>query len=68
MAAEAELPLRVFHGRGESVARGGGPAHQALLALPVGSVGGRYKATEQGEALDHKYARPELAMRTLEPC
>ncbi|WP_433936654.1 phosphoenolpyruvate carboxylase [Sorangium cellulosum] len=66
IAAEAELPLRVFHGRGESVARGGGPAHQALLALPAGSVGGRYKATEQGEALDHKYARPELAMRTLE--
>ncbi|MCK6528512.1 phosphoenolpyruvate carboxylase [Myxococcota bacterium] len=60
------LPLRVFHGRGESVARGGGPAQQAILSLPAGSVAGRYKATEQGEALDHRYARPALAMRTLE--
>jgi len=66
VAASAGLSLRIFHGRGESVARGGGPAHQAILALPAGSVAGRYKATEQGEALDHKYARPELAMRTLE--
>lgn len=60
------VPLRVFHGRGESVARGGGPAQQAILSLPAGSVAGRYKATEQGEALDHRYARPALAMRTLE--
>lgn len=66
VAAENGLPLRIFHGRGESVARGGGPAQQAILALPPGSVAGRYKATEQGEALDHKYARPQLAMRTLE--
>lgn len=60
------IPLRVFHGRGESVARGGGPAQQAILSLPRGSIAGHYKATEQGEALDHKYARPELAMRTLQ--
>lgn len=66
VAREAGIALRVFHGRGESVARGGGPAQQAILALPKGSVAGHYKATEQGEALDHKYARPELAMRTLE--
>lgn len=66
IARAAGIPLRIFHGRGESVARGGGPAQQGILALPPGSVGGRYKATEQGEALDHKYARPELAMRTLE--
>jgi len=66
LAAEAGIPLRIFHGRGESVARGGGPAQQAILALPKGSVAGRYKATEQGEALDHKYARPQLAARTLE--
>ena len=66
VAREADVALRVFHGRGESVARGGGPAQQAILALPSGTVAGRYKATEQGEALDHKYARPELAMRTLE--
>ncbi len=66
VAREAGIPMRIFHGRGESVARGGGPAQEAILALPHGTVDGRYKATEQGEALDHKYARPELAMRTLE--
>jgi phosphoenolpyruvate carboxylase len=66
VAAEAGVAFRIFHGRGETVARGGGPAQQAILALPAGSVGGRYKATEQGEALDHKYGRPELAQRTLE--
>ncbi|MFE8599955.1 phosphoenolpyruvate carboxylase [Archangium violaceum] len=66
VAHEAGVQLRLFHGRGETVARGGGPAHEAILALPPGSVAGTYKATEQGEALDHKYARPELAQRTLE--
>jgi phosphoenolpyruvate carboxylase len=66
VAAEHGATLRIFHGRGESVARGGGPSQQAILALPAGSVAGRYKATEQGEALDHKYGRPELALRTLE--
>ncbi|EYF06634.1 Phosphoenolpyruvate carboxylase [Chondromyces apiculatus DSM 436] len=66
VASEAGITLRIFHGRGESVARGGGPAQEAILALPPGAVAGRYKATEQGEALDHKYARPELALRTLE--
>lgn len=66
VAREAGVPLRFFHGRGESVARGGGPALEAILALPPGTVAGTYKATEQGEALDHKYARPELARRTLE--
>jgi phosphoenolpyruvate carboxylase len=66
LAKEEGIPLRLFHGRGESVARGGGPAQQAILALPPGSLAGGYKATEQGEALDHKYARPELARRTLE--
>ncbi|WP_224249557.1 phosphoenolpyruvate carboxylase [Hyalangium gracile] len=66
VAKEEGIPLRLFHGRGESVARGGGPAQQAILALPPGSLVGGYKATEQGEALDHKYARPELARRTLE--
>src|SRR4029079_5739195 len=66
IAAAAGVRLRIFHGRGESVARGGGPSQQAILALPAGSVNGRYKATEQGEALDHKYGRPELGVRNLE--
>lgn len=66
LSRKAGIPIRIFHGRGESVARGGGPAQQAILSLPAGSIAGRYKATEQGEALDHKYARPELAMRTLQ--
>ena len=66
VAAEHGVELRIFHGRGETVARGGGPSQQAILALPKGSVRGHYKATEQGEALDHKYGRPELALRTLE--
>lgn len=60
------VPIRFFHGRGETVARGGGPAQQAILSLPRGSIAGFYEATEQGEALDHKYSRPELAMRTLQ--
>jgi phosphoenolpyruvate carboxylase len=66
VAREAGIALRLFHGRGETVARGAGPLQQAILALPPGAVGGRYKATEQGEALDMKYARPKLAHRTLE--
>ncbi|HKQ70378.1 MAG TPA: phosphoenolpyruvate carboxylase [Polyangiaceae bacterium] len=66
IAAEAGIKLRIFHGRGETVARGGGPSQQAILALPSGTVNGQYKATEQGEALDHKYGRPELALRNLE--
>jgi phosphoenolpyruvate carboxylase len=66
VAREAGVRLRIFHGRGESVARGGGPAQQAILALPKGAVAGWYKATEQGEALDQKYSRPTLALRTLE--
>ncbi|MBZ4372476.1 phosphoenolpyruvate carboxylase [Corallococcus sp. AS-1-6] len=66
VADEHDVPLRLFHGRGETVARGGGPAQTAILALPPGTVAGAYKATEQGEAMDHKYARPELTQRTLE--
>jgi phosphoenolpyruvate carboxylase len=66
VAVEAGVRLQVFHGRGESVARGGGPAQQGILALPAGAVGGWYKATEQGEALEQKYSRPRLALRTLE--
>lgn len=66
MCREAGVPLRIFHGRGTSIGRGGGPAGQAILAQPAGSLGGRMRMTEQGEALADRYANPDLAHRHLE--
>ncbi len=63
---EAGLPLRLFHGRGTSIGRGGGPAGRAILAQPPGSLGGRMRLTEQGEALSERYTDPDLAHRHLE--
>jgi phosphoenolpyruvate carboxylase len=63
---EAGVTLRLFHGRGTSIGRGGGPAGQAILAQPPGSLGGRMRLTEQGEALAARYSDTDLAYRHLE--
>lgn len=63
---EAGVPLRIFHGRGTSIGRGGGPAGRAILSQPPGSLGGRMRITEQGEALADRYSDADLAHRHLE--
>ena len=66
VAQKHEIKLTIFHGRGGTIARGGGPANSAIRAQPAGSINGRFRLTEQGEIIALRYSNPGLAHRHLE--
>lgn len=66
VADRYNVKLTIFHGRGGTIARGGGPANSAIRAQPAGSIKGRFRVTEQGEIIASRYSNPDLAHRHLE--
>lgn len=65
LAAEQDVELTLFHGRGGTIGRGGLPAHAAILSQPPGSLDGGFRVTEQGETIRYKFGMPALAQRSL---